>query len=197
MRHQWYGDGRDLIKWSVLIHLAKIRKLKRIVQAAYIRPDSPRPTLGCRQKSIPVPELVWVHFRDIHDIKRLATVTGIDINVIDTVYEIKTRARYTQDVIEQYCSTQEGRTLIFLDPDTGIAERNAKPQHVTPCEVRKIWASLRHEDWLVLYQHSNRHKRWLWRKRSEFKRATGAHPIETFRAKSGARDVAFFCAQKL
>jgi len=197
VRNQWYGDGRDLIKWGVLLHLATVRNLKRLVQAAYLRPDSSRPTLGWQQKSIPFPEPVWVHFRDIHDIKRLAKATGIEIKVIDTVYDAKARKRYTDEVISHYRSTLQRPTLIFLDPDTGIAERNAKPQHVTPKEVGEIWASLKRKDWLVLYQHSNRDKRWLVKKRSEFKRATGENRIETFRAKSGARDVAFFCVQKL
>ncbi len=37
MRNQWYGDKRDLIKWGVLVHLVKDRKLKKILQVAYFK----------------------------------------------------------------------------------------------------------------------------------------------------------------
>ncbi len=35
----WYGDNRDLVKWSVLVHLAKMNTAKRILQIAYFRDD--------------------------------------------------------------------------------------------------------------------------------------------------------------
>jgi len=196
MRHQWYGDGRDFIKWGVLVHLEKNRNIRRIIQIAYIRPDSQRPLLEWRKESFPLPEAVWSQSRDIQDIRRLATVAEIEIDVIDAPFDAKARASYTKKVIEHRRSTQNLPTLLFLDPDTGIAEQNAKPEHVTPAEVRDIWTSMKPADLLVLYQHSNRHKEWLPKKRTEFEKAIKTPHTETFRAKSGAKDAAFFCASK-
>lgn len=196
MRHQWYGDGRDLIKWAVLIHLATTRNLKQIVDAVYLRPDAPRPLIKSRRKPIPFSGSVWAHFRDIHDIRRLAAATGIDIKVIGTPFDAKARSRYTQEVLEAFCADSRRPMLVFLDPDTGIAERNAKSEHVTSAEVGDIWRTLPRFDWLVLYQHANRRKGWVARKRAEFQRAIDSSHVETFRARRGATDVAFYCAVK-
>jgi len=196
MRNQWYADGRDLIKWGVLLHLAESWNLKRIVQVAYLRPDTSLPTLECKAKTIQVSDLVLSHFRDIRDIRRLAKSSGLDIGVIETPYEPNSRTDYSLKVIEQYRNEIKKPTAVFLDPDTGIAERNAKPEHVTSAEVSSIWNALAPSHWLILYQHSNRHKEWLSNKRDEFSRAIGSRTIETFRARTGARDVAFLCAVK-
>lgn len=196
MRHQWYADGRDLIKWGVLFHLADSWNLKRVVQVAYLRPDAPRPTLECKAKTIKLSDLVWSHFRDIRDIKRLAKSSGLEIGLIEAPYDPSSRTAYLLKVIEQYRSEIKKPTAVFLDPDTGIAERHAKPEHVTSAEVSSIWNALAPSHWLILYQHSNRHKEWLPKKRDEFARAIGSRTIETFRARTGARDVAFLCAIK-
>ncbi len=201
MRHKWYADGRDLIKWGVLFHLAESWNLKRIIQVAYLhrRPDEQRPVLENKGKSIQLSDLVWSHFRDIRDIKRLAKSSGLEIGLIETPYDPSSRTDYSLKVIEQCRSELKKPTVVFLDPDTGIAERNAKPEHVTSTEVSSIWNALAPSHWLVLYQHSNRHKEWLPNKRDEFAKAIGVrNKIETFRAsaRTGARDVAFLCAVK-
>jgi len=190
------ADGRDLIKWGVLLHLAESWHLKRIIQVAYLRQDAPRPTLECKAKSIQLSDLVWSHFRDIRDIKRLAKSSGLDIGLIETPYDPSSRTDYSLKVIEKYRNEIKKPTAVFLDPDTGIAEWNAKPEHVTSTEVSSIWNALAPSHWLILYQHSNRHKEWLPNKRDEFARAIGSRAIETFRAGTGARDVAFLCAVK-
>ena len=196
MRHQWYGDNRDLIKWGVLVHLAQSRSLKRIIQVAYFRPDSPRPMVLGEDEPFSLPDPVYNHFRNINDISRLSGVSGIEIEVIGDLYDTKQRSAYTQKVLDRINSAKGLPILVFLDPDTGIAERNARPEHVTPEEVHQIWYTLKPSDWLVLYQHRHRKKNWEEIKRSEFERAIGTKMIETFRAKNGATDVVFFCAPK-
>lgn len=197
MRHQWYGDNRDLIKWGVLVHLAQSKGLKRIIQVAYFRHDLPRPRLECDDKSVSIPDIVYKHFRDINDIYRLSDNSGIEIKVIDNLYETKQRDAYTSIVLDRITAAKGFPILVFLDPDTGIAERNTKPEHVTPAEVRQIWDALKPSDWLVLYQHRFRDKQWAEIKRSEFERAIGTGKIETFRAEKKITDVVFLCAAKM
>lgn len=36
MRHQWYADARDLIKWGALLHLASEHKIKHIIHVAFL-----------------------------------------------------------------------------------------------------------------------------------------------------------------
>jgi hypothetical protein len=196
MRHQWYGDGKDLIKWGTLVHLAQIHNLKRIIQIAYFRPDSPRPLLEGDDNSVPIPDQVYKHFRNVNDISRLSGVSGIEIEIISDLYDPKQRAAYTHRVLDRINSVKGLPILAFLDPDTGIAERNAKPEHVTPKEVRNIWDALKPDDWLVLYQHRYRKTNWEKIKLAEFQRAIGTEKIETFREKDRVTDVVFFCVAK-
>jgi len=123
-------------------------------------------------------------------------VSGIEIDVIDDLYDTTQRDAYTHIVLDRINSAKGLPILVFLDPDTGIAERNAKPEHVTTAEVRQIWDALKSSDCLVLYQHRHRKNNWKEVKRSEFERAIGTKRIETFRAKNGATDVVFLCVAK-
>ena len=181
----------------MLVHLAATKNLKRIIQVAYLRPNSQRPTIEGNDEAFPIPDSVWDHFRNINDIRRLAKISGFDIEIIETPYITKQRTKYTQVVVDQIENGKGSPVIIFLDPDTGIAERNAKPEHVTSDEVQRIWFALRPLDLLVLYQHSHRDKQWVQKKRAEFGRAIGTMQIMTFRAKSGPTDVAFFCAERM
>lgn len=194
MRQQWYGDRHDLIKWGVLIHLALTRKLKQIVYVAYLRPDDPKPTIRLGRKPVSFPEHVWKHFRHIHDIRRLARTTGLQIRLIDTPFEAKKRVAYTEAVVTAIRQDPERPRLVFLDPDTGISKRNANAKHVKPAEVQKIWSALCESDCLVLYQHANRNKRWVEGKRQEVKRAINSSNVKTFRATRGSKGVALHFA---
>lgn len=87
--------------------------------------------------------------------------------------------------------------MAFHDPDTGLAGKYVKPEHVSAEEVAGYWDVLEPSDWLVLYQHSNRDKNWLSNKEKEFSALIGATVgVEVFHATSGAKDVAFICARK-
>jgi len=203
MRHQWYADGRDLIKWGVLLHLAKSSNLERIIQVAYLRPDASRPVIERRNErqieEIRLPDIVWTHFRNLRDIEYLAAESGVEIVLIETPYLPAARADYSKAIIDKYLAIPRKPMIVFLDPDTGIAKGRAKPEHVTSDEISEIWAALAPSDWLVLYQHKNFQQNWLSNKREEFARALGSlvGDVDVFRAKNGARDVAFLCAQKL
>jgi len=39
VKDKWYGDKRDLVKWGILLTLAKMFSARRILQVAYYRPD--------------------------------------------------------------------------------------------------------------------------------------------------------------
>ena len=147
-----------------------------------------------------MPDVVWSHFRNLNDIKRLAKKTGIKINLISTQYNAKDRLDYTRAVARRCRAIKGAPAIVFLDPDTGIAENNAKPEHVTPEEVLRIWNALLPESWLVLYQHRHHHKKWQIFKRAEFAKAIGLglKNIRTIQARkgTGATDVAFFCVKK-
>ena len=67
MKNCWYADNRDLIKWSILMHLAIVNSASRILQIAYFQEHTfPKVELDKEEKE--VPEEVQAHFRDISDL---------------------------------------------------------------------------------------------------------------------------------
>lgn len=148
-----------------------------------------------------MPDVVWSHFRNLNDIKRLAKTSGIKIDLISTQYNVNDRLDYSRAVARRCRAIKGAPAIVFLDPDTGIAENNVKPEHVTQEEVHHIWNALLPESWLVLYQHRYRHKQWHKYKRTEFAKAIGlsSKNIRTIQARrgTGATDVAFFCVKKV
>lgn len=200
MRHQWYADARDLIKWGALLHIASENEINHIIQVAFLRPDTVRPKLHFGNQLIEIPNVVWSHFRDLNDINRLAKKAGVRISLISTPFEKKRRPEYINAIVKQCRAKKSKAAIIFLDPDTGIFETNAKPEHVASDEVRRIWDALQIGSWLVLYQHSFFNKRWREIRLTNFAKATGLNKTEitSIRAAkgTGATDVVFLCAVK-
>jgi len=205
MRNQFYGDKRDLVKWSCLLHLARQHQLGTIVQVAYMRPDK-RPFKEARFDKIPkqyVPQEVWNHFtdsrsmRDIRSIRDLGVTAGLVIDVIDDPFKNSTRNEYTERVA---CRIREHNTqkVVFLDPDNGFEPKHCTAEHVKKDEVEKLWNGLLSEDVLVLYQHRWRERDWIDIGRRRFAEAAQVRleGVEVFKCTEIANDVAFFSARK-
>ena len=56
----------------------------------------------------------------------------------------------------------------LLEPQSG-----AKTEHVRQHEVRRLWAALESEDWLVFFQHAYRTKEWREMSAGRFAEACG------------------------
>ncbi|GAB4165310.1 MAG: hypothetical protein Fur0039_01150 [Rhodocyclaceae bacterium] len=127
MRHQWHADARDLIEWGALIHLAEEQGIERIIQVAYLRPDRVRPIPEYGNNSIEMPVVVWSHFRDLNDIKRLAKKNR-DKNRSDLRSIQRKRPIGLLQSSREALPCNKGRSgYRCLGPRTGIAEDNAKP----------------------------------------------------------------------
>ncbi len=200
MRNQFYSDKKDLVKWGSLLHLARSHDLNLILQVAYLRPDHPRSAVTLlvsqsgEKKPIPLPKIVWTHFRNIKNIQRLQQPTGLRIELLGEFFE--DRAAYTESILRRIRRRRE-KKLVFLDPDTGIEPGTPGPEHVTADEISRIFAVMKSRDVLVLYQHARRTKTWLDDTSTDFAEAVAVDPrsIVTLRSPQ-VSDVAFFAATK-
>jgi hypothetical protein len=61
MRDIWYGDRRDRVKWSALVHLARAQQLSKIIQVAFYRVGKEH-RLEVDESYVAVPQEVWDHF---------------------------------------------------------------------------------------------------------------------------------------
>ena len=195
MRNRWYSDNRDLVKWSVLTHLAKMTAATRILQVAYFRYDTFE-GIEIDGEPFEIPLEVKAHFRDIRRIEDLSS--HVRISVFDTVFE--NRKDYLDQARNFISSFANEQCIVFLDPDTGLEPAHPNLNHVLDEEIGKFWAALKSGDVLVFYQHqTNRNGApWMQPKRRQFERAVEA-PEGTVKIAHGlklARDVAFFYVRK-
>src|SRR5262245_54904301 len=72
MKMKWYGDKLDLVKWSVLLILARRHQIDRVLQLAFLR-STDFPGVIIDGDSYDIPSEVISHFRDLTSIIRLTT----------------------------------------------------------------------------------------------------------------------------
>jgi hypothetical protein len=198
MKDIWYSDNRDLVKWGILIRLAELYGVRRILQVAYYRP-SVWQTIKIDGQEHQISKNVISHFRDLRSILRLGVkgAQNVQIDVVDSTFE--NRETYLKEILRTVQHLRESPQIVFLDPDTGLECTKPTLKHVLEWELAQIWAAMRPNDILVLYQHqTNRNGApWVGPKREQFENALGIGG-GTAKTATGAaaRDVAFFFAQK-
>ena len=201
MQDTWYGDHRDVVKWGTLVHLARSEGIRKIIQVGFLR-SAERPPLETDQGKVEILQEVWEHFRDVDRIHGLEGPLGLEIVVVDHVDQIngqnlfpQRRKQYIQHIADSLRNHADGK-VVLLDPDTGIEPKQASPEHVKITEIQEIWEALSPGDWLVIYQHAFRDKKWREKSRIKFAQACETQDIKTFQAPKIAADVAFFAAKK-
>jgi hypothetical protein len=193
MRDSWYGDSRDIVKWSAVLHLASRERLSTILHVAMFRADR-RPTLQSASETISVPDAVWTHFRNLPAVCAVGAQMGVTIRVLDDPFDARNRRSYFEAVATVVAESGASKAVL-LDPDTGIAPASATAEHVTVSDVETVWNALRAGDWLLLYQHRWRNKEWLAIAESKFMTACRVPRVDVFRAEGQPSDVAMFAAQ--
>ncbi len=195
MKDQWYGDNRDIVKWAVLLHLARQYDVKRIIQVAYFRSTEWK-YLIIDGKKKDIPSEVLRHFRNVRNITKMVKEPNIEI--IDFIFS--DRNIYMEKIIKGVTRHKGTRTIVFLDPDTGLEPNRPKFEHVLEAELREIWKKMHNEDLLVFYQHqTNKNGQpWIKPKRRQFQASIGAEKgaVKIAKAPDIARDVVFFYCQK-
>ena len=195
MRDQWYGDNRDLVKWSALVYLARREAVSAILHVAMYRPGPAPAPLATAHGKVDPPAEVFRHFRDLDDIQRLGVATGLAIEVVKEPFTDRTA--YFGRVCERVRAPRGGSLLVLLDPDVGLVPEIHGPEHVTSTEVAAVFAALRPGDLLVCYQHARRQKDWRGRARRAFANAPGMPSFEVEVLQSEvARDVLLLAVKK-
>lgn len=198
MRDAWYSDNRDLVKWSVLSILAKRYDAKRVLQIAYYN-KSDFGEIAIEGEKHPLPIGVLRHFRNIRNVASLPTPP--EVAIFDVPFEEMERDVYHEAVKSFIHAHNDGRSIVFLDPDTGLEpDGKADKKHVLNAEIRSIWDVLPNSWLLVIYQHQTNRagKPWVEPKRKQFANALEVKLEEVKVAHGGniATDVVFFFTAK-
>lgn len=195
MRDRWYGDDRDVVKWSAVVHLARREAVADVLHAALYRPEDEWPRLATARGPAALPDDVVRHFRSLDDLRRLAATAGLRIETVKEPF--RDRHAYFRRVCARV-RAYPAPVLVLLDPDTGLApDGGAGPQHVTSAEVAEVFAALPPGGLLVCYQHARRQKDWRGRARRVFANAPGVPSFEVEPLRSDlARDVLLLAVKK-
>jgi len=194
MKDTWYGDNRDPVKWTVLLHLAQKFGMRCVFQVLYHRPSEWK-SVEVDDEKVEISTPVIAHFRDCGSIRRLGS-DDLEICVFDK--EFAGRAEYAREVCAAIRNHSKRPKLVFLDPDTGLSSPNSRPtpKHVSVSEVREVWDALLAHDFLMLYQHAFRDHEWKSIKMKQFSDAVSSSPNQVKVAHApdfpAARDVAFY-----
>jgi hypothetical protein len=196
MRDKWYSDNRDLIKWSVLLLLARRAGADRIIQIALLNP-SDFGQIEIDGEPHQIPSEVLSHFRDLRNITGLSRHP--QVSVFDCAF--RDRNSYLRAALSYVDSFSHERCVVFLDPDTGLEPNGGgDAKHVLESEAFAFWNALPQGSVFVFYQHETNKagKPWIEDKRAQLADAIRI-PIEKLRVASSpkiAKDVVLFYASK-
>lgn len=191
MRNAWYGDKRDIVKWSVLLQLAKKYRLSVIVQICFLNMYE-FPPIYLDGETFPVPSEVLKQFRTIRSVESISE--KVRVAVFDELFS--DRRQYLSNALRFIRQFAEYPRAIFLDPDTGLAPSKASVKHVTDDEINSFWSMLSPGDILVIYQHKTNYagKPWIEDKKQQLAQAihVDASNVKVANGEQIADDVVFF-----
>jgi hypothetical protein len=174
MRDQYYGDWKDVWKWTVIAQQVATANSARIVYAAMMRPDDEQVGHGCSFGDVQGAHNGVVAFfeqerRDfalegnvvgrprLRRVNRIAALSGgirNPIAFIGAQYSSTSRSYYFDSQVLPWLHVNRNQQpiVVLLDPDSGLsqaAEPNDCQLGVT--ELQTVWNTLQLGDVLVLH----------------------------------------------
>jgi hypothetical protein len=170
MNAKYFGDTKDLFKYDLITSLIKGFKgsIDRVVIVPMLTKYDPdfKGNPGCRNTDLIAcfrrlrrTEEVDHYYDELKSyIKELKT----DINKKkvririekNEIFSKQKRDQYFQSIYENFPDS----SLIFIDPDTGIKEKNVTEKHLAFSELKTFYDHLDDESILMVYQHYQRRR---------------------------------------
>jgi hypothetical protein len=184
MRDEFYGDCKDVLKWTVALRAAEGDK--DILYVTMRRPNKNRHGLDFRDVSDADPMVVKffsqerAEFQSCPSSRSILRLSKLSprIALFDDPYEHGQRRRYFDRVCAQLMARPSHRPYVILvDPDNGIAGKCPKSEHVCDIELLRIWSAMIQGDVLIVYQHQFRDREWSTKRRSALANAIGSDRI--------------------
>ena len=162
MKNQFFGDTRDLFKFDLIEHVMKsLDELKRFAFIPMLTPDEKPKSIkpGTKNKNL-VAFFNEGKKRDIHDIQEYFKRRRItaEIHGEKGVYfknDKESRRKYFDQINDDWLVD----SLVFLDPDTGMKEKEPTAKHVLFSEIQQIYERMNENSIIMIYQHHSRKNR--------------------------------------
>ncbi|MGB8821271.1 MAG: hypothetical protein WCC68_08815 [Methanoregula sp.] len=170
MNAKYFGDTRDLFKYDLITSLVKgfRGRIDRIVIVPMLTKYDPnfKGNPGCRNTDLIAcfrrlrrTEEVDRYYDELKSyIKELKTDINkkkVRIRIEKSeIFSKQKRDEYFGGIYENFPTA----ALIFIDPDTGIKEKNFTEKHLSFSELKKFYDQLDDESILMIYQHYQRRR---------------------------------------
>lgn len=129
MRDPWYGDKRSLVKWPILLLLARKARADRIIQRAMLN-ESKYQLIKLDQEFCAIPNEVLSHFRNVKLIRRM--VRQPQIEVFHEPFDRRDRAGYFRKATRFMDTFRGKRAVVFLDPETRLHRHQRRCETAGP-----------------------------------------------------------------
>ena len=198
MNRTYFGDTRDLFKYDLVRHIMKAlpafdnftfipmlsdgtaskrtgngakKDLKKAVKSG--KAGSQNKELLAHMERLQEIDDDLEYFQMIHAYFKNENIL-IDI-LHNRPFSNKARSEYFDDVLMHLPK----KSLIFLDPDIGLAEKKPSEKHLLLEEVGAIFDRIDEKSILMIYQHFPRekHEEYIRRRCSDLQDVTGYNPV--------------------
>lgn len=198
MKHQYFGDSRDLFKYDLLSWLiTDVPGICRLIIVPMLTPDDGSTDGGrilFRESHPGYRNAALRRFLSAHHASRNLTriadyfrTQGLCTDIFNPVFTAKDRSRYFDSAI-RFCTGLPG-SLIFLDPDTGLEVRHPGEKHLLFSELRAVCSAADSPSLIMVYQHFPRVSRdaYVALRLTQLRNCCRRHPLAL-----ADRQVAFF-----
>jgi hypothetical protein len=153
MKPEWYGDNRDLVKWTVILQTAVNNLIDEIIWVAYYR-DAKYPRIKIDGHYYELPKEIEHLFRNPNTVTKIDSFHGNKVNIraLFDEWNKKNRNTYHSKIVSTVEKLSQ-RYILFLDPDTGIQPKVPSEKHVSHDEILMLWEKLSIGSILIIYQH--------------------------------------------
>lgn len=171
VKHQYFGDSRDLFKYDLLLDLAEAHGARRLTLIPMLTPPDTSghgrltPARGgSRNPAIYdfLRQAVASGQRDIRQLRELMSSLGVTYLPYrdDRFFDPDERSEY----FEAVPNSSLENALIFFDPDTGLETGTHRymmgqgpHKYLKYADLAGVWARAANDSVVVVYQHLQRH----------------------------------------
>jgi hypothetical protein len=193
-----FGDLRDLFKFDLVRHVMK--SMPGLTSFTFIplltesngKPDPDTGTKKDMTKAVKTGKAGSQNSNLLEHVSRLREIDS-DLEYVQTLYSYFKNEHILMDILHPHTFTHKERehyfrdvfanfpkkSLVFLDPDIGLAENKPDQRHLLFAEVKMIYDHLDEGSVLMIYQHFPRkvHEDYIRQRCSQLSDLTGSSPL--------------------
>jgi len=190
MKNQYFGDNRDLFKYDLIWHIMQTGLINHFTFIPMLTEDDDtehgenrdrkKAKAGTENKPL-------VKFLDKYRVKSKRNIKELEGFFKDRItiygknkyFSHLQRKEYFKQIEDKLLS----KSLVFVDPDTGLQVERSGKEHILYCEVKDLYKRMDKNSILMIYQHYPRMRtekniqQYFYERSEKLKNIAGDLPI--------------------